>query len=156
MQLIQRDILRTYTLEIIPTAIGQTSFTFPDIPFLRNKISYAIETSIAFQMVTTGKDNRFGQVNFTYQSAGFITLVDSDNNQFVQNMPIIELQTQYNFTPSTTSPPSGTIAVATPYNTNGLTIFTERIVQWNKCSMFFNISPISALTQGFQFTIYYK
>lgn len=156
MQLIQRDISRTYTLEIVPTAIGQTTFTFPDIPFLRDKISYGIETSIQFEMVTTGKQNRFGQANFTYQSAGFITLVDSNNNQFVQNMPIIELQNQYNFTPSTTSPAQGTIAVATPYNTNGLMVFTDRIVQWNKCSMFFSVSPITALTQGFQFTIYYK
>lgn len=153
MQLIQRDILRTYTLEISATAIGQTSFTFPDIPFLRNKISYAIETSIQSFMVTTGKTNLFASSTFIGTYAGFITLVDSTNNQFCQNMPLLELQNQqYQYIDSTTP----TSSLNFPYNTNGLTTFTDKIVQWNKCSMYFPTSPITALTNGFQFTIYYK
>jgi len=151
MQLIQRDLLRTYTLEIVPTKIGQTNFTFPDIPFLRNKISYGIDASINSYMVTTGKLNYFS--NFTPGDfAGFITLVDSQNNQFIQNMPVVELiSLQYQRIEA-----SGGAIVNQPYNTNGTTIFSERIVQWNKCTMYFPTSPITALTQGFQFSIYYK
>jgi hypothetical protein len=151
MQLIQKDLLRTYTLEIVPTAIGQTSFTFPDIPFLRNKISYGIDNSLNSTMVTTGKTNLFSQSSFVGVTAGFITMVDSQNNQFIQNMPLIELQSlQYQLLD-----PTPTI-VNFPYNTNGTLIFSERIVQWNKCTLYFPTSPIASLTTGFQFTIYYK
>ena len=152
MQFIQKDLLRTYTLEITPTAIGQTTFTFPDIPFLRDRISYAIEASVGSVMITTGLSNQFTSSTFLSTYSGFVTLVDSANRQFVQNMPIKELMTKwYNnqIAPST-------IGVNQPYNTNGLMVFSERIVQWNKCSMYFPTSPITALTQGFQFVIYYK
>jgi hypothetical protein len=151
MQLIQRDLLRTYTLEIVPTKIGQTNFTFPDIPFLRNKISYGIDASINSWMVTTGKLNIFS--NFTPgELNGFITLVDSQNNQFIQNMPIVELiSLQYQRIEAGITP-----TVNQPYNTNGTIIFSERIVQWNKCTMYFPTSPITGSTQGIQFTIYYK
>jgi hypothetical protein len=152
MQLIQRDILRSYTLEVTATAIGQTTFTFPDIPFLRNKIAYAIEASVGTIMVTSGKTNQFSQATFLNTYSGFITLVDSNNNQFVQNMPLKELMTKwYN---NQISP--STIGANQPYNTNGLMVFSDRIVQWNKCSLYFPTSPISATTQGFQFIIYYK
>jgi hypothetical protein len=153
MQLIQKDLLRTYTLEIIPTKIGQTNFTFPDIPFLRNKISYGIDTSINSSMATTGKINLFSQPSFVINptTPGFLTMVDSQNNQFIQNMPLMELQSlQYQYFDSTPT------IVNFPYNTNGTMIFSERIVQWNKCTLYFPASPISILTTGFQFTIYYK
>lgn len=154
MQLIKQDIQKTYTLEVTATAIGQTTFTFPDIPFLRNKLSYAIETSIQSFMVTTGKTNLFSQSTFIGTYAGFITLVDSTNNQFVQNMPLLELQNQqYQLIDQSGTPTS---QVNFPYNSNGLMTFTERIVQWNKCSMYFPTSPILGLTSAFQFTIYYK
>lgn len=153
MQFIQRDILHTYTLELTPTAIGQTTFTFPDIPFLRNKISYAIDASIQSYMVTTGKTNLFSQSIFMGQYAGFITLVDSTNNQFCQNMPLLELvNQQYQYLDG--AAPSSIVNFS--YNTNGLMTFSDRIVQWNKCSIYFPTSPIGALSQGFQFTIYYK
>ena len=154
MQLIQKDLLKTYTLEITPTAIGQTNFTFPDIPFLRNKISYGIDTSINSYMITSGKVNLFSQSTFVGSTAGFITMVDSQNNQFIQNMPLIELQSlQYQFL---YSDGTTTNIVNFPYNTNGTMIFSERIVQWNKCTMYFPTSPISILSSGFQFKIYYK
>jgi len=153
MQLIKRDILRTYTLEIIPTSTSQKTFTFPDIPFLRNKISYAIDCSINSTMVTSGKTNLFSQSDFFAIYGGFITLVDSTNNQFVQNMPLAELMNLQNQHIETSVLAS---QFNTPYNTNGLMIFSDRIVQWNKCSLYFVGAIPSALTSGFQFTIYYK
>ena len=153
MQLIQKDILRTYTLEVTGI-IGQTNFTFPDIPFLRNKISYGIDASINQFMATTGRFNRFQSTAFLSSFAGFVTLIDSENNQFVQNMPVLELIALSNTYIDTTGTP--TQQNNTPYNTNGILIFKERIVQWNKCTMYFPVSPITTATQGFQFTIYYK
>jgi hypothetical protein len=153
MQLIQKDLLRTYTLEITGI-IGQTSFTFPDIPFLRNKISYGIDASVNQFMVTTGKTNLFSQTTFIGDYAGFITLIDSENIQFVQNMPVLELLAlQYLYIDESGTPG---VQANTPYNTNGTIIFKERIVQWNKCTMYFPVSPITTTSQGFQFTIYYK
>jgi hypothetical protein len=154
MQLIQKDLLRTYTLEILPTKTGQLNFTFPDIPFLRNKISYAIDCSINSIMMTSGKENAFSTADFFQIYGGFITLVDSQNNQFVQNMPLCELMSLQNqfISANTGSQP---LQRSYPYNSNGTMIFSERIVQWNKCSLFFP-APAISLSQGFQFTIYYK
>lgn len=152
MQLIQRDLLRTYTLEILPTKASQTNFTFPDIPFLRNKISYGIDCSLNSKMITSGKTNAFSTEDFFKTYAGFITLVDSQNNQFVQNMPWCELMAlQYQYIVGGGIPS----AINYPYNSNGTMIFSERIVQWNKCAL--NLpAPAIDLSSGFQFTIYYK
>lgn len=145
MQLNAIDIFKTYTLEVPATVVGQTNFTFPDIPFLRDKKCYGIEATANVLGPVTGKSNLFGIVAFT--QAGFITLVDNLNDQFVQNMPLTELRNAWNLFP-------GVVNIS--FNSNGLTVFSERVILWNKCTIYFPITPIPSVDRTFVFTIYYK
>lgn len=145
MQTITQDILKSYTLEIAPTASGTLNiWNFPDIPFLRNKKAFGIEATINSKGVTTGKTNLFSQPTFT--DAGFITLVDVDGIQFVQQMPLIELRSGWYLDVAAN--------ISLPHNTNAMPVFSPRFVQWNKCSVYFPVAQSTA--NCLQFTIYYQ
>jgi hypothetical protein len=144
MQSIIKDVVKTFTIEIAPAASATaTTWVFPDIPFLRNKKCYAIEASICANSAASGKINFFG--SSTLVNPAFLTLVNKDNEEFVQNMPIANLRNTENF-----NQPGDFIS----YNTNGITPFKPRIVQWTKSNVFFPTAT-GVPNLSIQFIIYY-
>ncbi len=144
MQSIIKDVVKTFTIEIAPPASATaTIWAFPDIPFLRNKKCYAIEASICANSAASGKINFFGSSTLT--NPAFLTLINKDNEEFVQNMPVVNLRNSENF---------NLVGNFIPYNTNGLTPFKPRIVQWSKSSVFFPTAT-GVANLSIQFIIYY-
>lgn len=148
MQIIKTNIVRSLTVEVNPAASATNlTWTFPDLPFLRGKKTIGIMASIQPLGVVTGKSNIIASVvNGVGLFPCFLTLVDKMNKRFVQNLPIVELST------STYLDPTANDYFAT--NSNGTFIIKPRIVQWNKCFLFF---PTATATPNLiaQFNILY-
>ena len=89
--------------------------------------------------------------SLTNRSA-FLTLYDNSGEQFIQDIPLQELIPNGCFI-SGTAPDR--LVSQTIFQRNGLTIFTPRIIQWTKCSIYFPV-PIAIPNLCFQFDIYYN
>jgi hypothetical protein len=144
---------KSYTLEVIPlNSATQTTWQFPDIPFLREKYITGIALSTNANGITSGKGNLgyFVPVNNNYVS--FLTLVDNTGKQFIQNMPLDELVCQSWQQNNNATSSSNFIG---SYNTNGLVSFKPINIVWTKCYIYFP----AALAQSFlccQFNVYYQ
>jgi len=146
-------VKKTYTLEVQPlNSATQTTWQFPDIPFLREKYITGISLSNNANGVTSGKEN-FGHLvpeNTTYSA--FLTLVNNTGIQFIQNMPLDELCIQT--TISVVASSSGSRYI-TSSNTNGLLIFKPVNIVWTKCFIYLP-SAIALSNLCCQFNIYYQ
>jgi hypothetical protein len=147
------SVKKVFTLEVIPTASAtQTTWQFPDIPFLREKYITGISLSTNSYGVTSGKSNLgLGiPVNTAYSS--FLTLVDNTGKQFIQNMPLDELAAQSYIKNNDSSSVNNYIY---SYNTNGLMVFKPVNIVWTKCFIYF---PVATGLSNYccQFNVYYQ
>jgi hypothetical protein len=129
-------------------------FTFPDIPYLRNRKVYAIALNTSPYGVDSGLSNvGFGLAfNTIANSSSFLTLYDKNGDQFIQDLPLQELICNRAFFTNTAP---DRIQFQTKFQTNGLTVFTPRIIQWTKCSIYFPVA-LGVGNVSFQFDIFYK
>jgi hypothetical protein len=147
------SVKKSFTLEVIPAASAtQTTWQFPDIPFLREKYITGIALSTNAAGVTSGKTN-FGYVvpvSATYSS--FLTLVDNSGKQFIQNMPLDELVCQSWQQNNNATSANNFI---TSFNTNGLISFNPVNIVWTKCFIYF---PVATALSNYccQFNVYYQ
>ena len=147
------SVKKSFSLEVIPAASAtQTTWQFPDIPFLREKYITGIALSTNVVGVTSGKSNLgyFVGTNSTYSS--FLTLVDNAGKQFIQNMPLDELVCQ---SWQKNNEATGTNNFIASYNTNGLVSFKPINIVWTKCFIYF---PVATSASDFccQFNVYYQ
>jgi hypothetical protein len=133
-------------------------FTFPDIPYLRDKKVFCI----ALNTATLGVDTGLSNVGWLMSDSGtgtglvnrsaFLTLYDNFGNQFIQNLPLQELISTSRFTNAIS--PNRLLNQST-YQRNGLTIFAPRIIQWTKCNIYFPLA-MNSPNLCFQFDIFYQ
>jgi len=146
-------VKKVYTLEVQPlNSATQTTWQFPDIPFLREKYITGISLSNNANGVTSGKDNLGHLIPENIIYAAFLTLVDNTGIQFIQNMPLDELciQTTINVTGATT-----TTRYIRSSNTNGLLIFKPVNIVWTKCFIYLPAATTVA-NLCCQFNVYYQ
>ena len=148
---------KSYTLEVIPLSpLTQTTWQFPDIPFLRQKYITGIALSTAAGGITSGKINLGYIVPISTSYSSFLTLVDNTGNQFIQNMPLDELvcqSWQQNNNATVTNNFIGS------YNTNGLVSFKPINIVWTKCYIYFPVAVTAFLGNSnycCQFNVYYQ
>jgi hypothetical protein len=141
---------KAYTLEVQPlNSATQTTWQFPDIPFLREKYITAISVSSNSYGITSGKNNIGSLMSSVATYSSFLTLVDNTGKQFIQNMPLDELllQSAINVT--------GVTPYLKSYNTNGLLNFKPINIVWTKCYIYF---PVATALSNYccQFNVYYQ
>lgn len=143
-------VLNSFTSEIIPSnsAVGN-QFNFPDIPFLRTRKISGIAASQSGFGVTSGKTNLNLAASLTLYPS-FLTLVDIEGNQFIQNMPIAEL-IAIGYRDSTAVLANQIFT----NNVNGLCNFKERVVVWTKSYIYFPTAT-GVANACIQFNIFYK
>jgi hypothetical protein len=144
---------KAYTLEVIPLSSStQTTWQFPDIPFLREKYITGISLSTNVGGITSGKANLgfFIPVSTLYSS--FLTLVDNGGKQFIQNMPLDELVTQSTQQNNNAVSASNFIA---SYNTNGTVSFKPVNIVWTKCYIYFPVAS-GLVNYCCQFNVFYQ
>lgn len=135
-----------------PTTTQQ--YTFPDIPYLREKKVFAIALNTSAFGVDTGLNN-IGlsmALGMMVNKSAFLTLYDNKGDQFIQDIPLQELIANKTFY-SATAPDR--LVVESIGSKNGLMIFRPRIVQWTKCSIYFPVVPTTT-NLCFQFDIFYR
>jgi hypothetical protein len=130
----------TYTVEVrIPTGTTSLQFFFPDVPYLRDKLITGLVASTSLYGVSTGL------INLCPAAGGenmFITLATSNGDQFVQNIPVTELQNNLG-------------GSANIVNTNGIWGIAPRNIVWTKSFIFFPIGGFTTNTVA-QFNIFYN
>jgi hypothetical protein len=136
-----------------PTTTQQ--YTFPDIPYLREKKVFAIALNTSVFGVDTGLNNiglslALG-TGFANKSA-FLTLYDNKGDQFIQDIPLQELIANKTFY---SAPGPDRLVAESIGSKNGLMIFRPRIIQWTKCSIYFPVAP-TTMNLCFQFDIFYR
>jgi len=129
-------------------------FTFPDIPYLRNRKVYAIALNTSPYGVDSGLSNiGYGlALNTISNSSSFLTLYDQNGDQFIQDLPLQELICNRTFLSASTP---DRLQLQSKFQANGLTVFTPRIIQWTKCSIYFPVA-LGVGNLSFQFDIFYK
>lgn len=162
MQTVQGSILRTAQIEILVprnTTTNQLIFPFPDQPFLRGKKIHSIVLSVSTYSAQSGllNVNAYlpinGPITVASTNCFFITLQDIKGNQFVQNMPLIELN-PYNQNTAT-----GSTAGISKYNLDGILAFDPKEVVWTKSYISVPTPAFttpSALDRGFQFSVFFN
>lgn len=132
-------ISNTYTVEVnIPNGSTALQFFFPDIPYLRDKMITGLVASTSLYGVSTGL------LNLCPAAGGenmFITLQTFSGEQFIQNIPVTELQNNLG-------------GSANILNTNGIWAFAPRNVVWPKSFIYFPISGFPT-NRVAQFNIFY-
>jgi len=149
MQLVKTDIVKSINVELIPVSSATAlTWTFPDIPFLRGKQVLGISLSVSAVGVTSGRTNIGTLMALgTGAYSCFITLVDDKSNNFIQQMPVVELSN------------TALIGLAgnnfVSCNTNGILLIKPRVVVWNKCFVYFPTATGLA-SHCLMFNIIYK
>ncbi len=144
---------KSYTLEVQPlNSATQTTWQFPDIPFLREKYITGIALSTAGAGITSGKINLGYVIPISNLYSSFLTLVDNGGKQFIQNMPLDELICQSWQQNNNATSASNFL---TSYNTNGLVSFKPINIVWTKCYIYF---PVATALSNYccQFNVYYQ
>lgn len=133
-------ISNTYTVEVsIPAGTTSLQFFFPDIPYLRDKLITGIVASAAEKGVSTGLNN------IAIAADGlnmFMTLQTFSGEQFIQNLPVIELSNNLGTTEAF-------------INTNTIWGIAPRNVVWTKSFIYFPTASYTAGTVA-QFNIFYN
>jgi hypothetical protein len=149
-------IQNSYNIEVIPSNSAlSTTWMFPDVPYLRTKPVTGIMLSTSSVGVNTGLNN-LGYVIMTESNpsttSGFITLVDDQGKQFIQNMPLKELISTTGFVIGNPVP---TQNYSYAYNTDGIKYIQPRIIVWTKCFIYF---PVATTLSNYciQFTALYN
>jgi len=147
-------VKKTYTLEVQPlSSTTQTTWQFPDIPFLREKYITGISLSVNQYGTTSGKSNLGFVVSAQASVSGFLTLVNNTGNQFIQNMPLDELVIlSYQRNDNAVS----TANFIFGYNTNGLISFKPINIVWTKCYIYFPTALASFPNYICQFNVFYQ
>ncbi len=128
--LYKKSVLVEITLPVGP----QTIFPFPDVPFLRNKKISAINLSVAAKGLTSGLNNiatlsvlQISAPGVNNSIPAFVTFQDYKGVQFIQNLPIIELNSTS--ISNVNTPASDFISVT---NTNGTFEIIPREINFEK------------------------
>ena len=133
-------ISNTYTVEVvIPNGTTSLQFFFPDIPYLRDKMITGIVASAALKGVSTGLNN------IAIAADGlnmFMTLQTFSGEQFIQNLPVIELSNNLGTTEAF-------------INTNTIWGIAPRNVVWPKSYIYFPTATYTDNTVA-QFNIFYN
>lgn len=146
MQLQPTDIGYCHYVEVYPNdPTTNKIWQFPDIPYLREKSLLSISVKMSTNGINTGKNNLGPSIasasNLVWSPT--LTLVDKKGNQFIQNLPLLELIPTTNNT-------------SFYGNRQGFVIFKPTLVAWSKCFIKFqSLSGISA-TSCVSFNIFYK
>jgi hypothetical protein len=88
-QILKKSVM----VEMTFNSATQTTFPFPDVPFLRHKKITGIALSLSRKCLNSGNDNlttRILDVTDAYFRSIFATFVDNNGIQFLQNIPIVE------------------------------------------------------------------
>jgi hypothetical protein len=144
---------KAYTLEVQPlNSATQTTWQFPDIPFLREKYITGIALSTNAAGITSGKANLGFYIPASNTYSSFLTLVDNTGIQFIQNMPLDELVCQSLQQNNNAVSANNLIS---SYNTNGLVAFKPINIVWTKCYIYF---PVATALSNYccQFNVYYQ
>ena len=149
MQLNNIRLENSYNVCVFPADSSTAKiWQFPYIPQLESRKSIGIQLKLSGTDPNTAKTNLgIGIVSGSYPC--FLTLVDNRGNQFVQNIPVSELNpVQYATNTNTTT------AIGYLRNTNGLFVFAPKYVAWNKCFLSF---PTATGLSGYcvMFNIFY-
>ena len=129
-------------------------FTFPDIPYLRDKKVFAIALNTARFGVDSGLTTLGNQLSsgIITDRSSFLTLYDESGDQFIKDLPLQELICSRTFRTNTIP---DRLEYQTVFQQNGLTVFTPRIIQWTKCTIYFP-DPSNVVNLSFQFDIFYQ
>lgn len=147
MYLQQVSIPNTYTTETVVTdSATANKFMFPDIPYLRFRKVVGLSASGVTLTIQSSKNNLCSR-NYPNSKASFVTIVDTDGNQFIQNMPVAELA------PFQYSDPGSSYAYKT-YNTQQTLFWRPRIVAWEKSFVYLPVA-IGVASGTYQFNIFY-
>lgn len=144
---------KAYTLEVQPlNSATQTTWQFPDIPFLREKYITGISVSTNAAGQTSGKTNLGYYIPQSNNYSSFLTLVDNTGKQFVQNIPLDELVTQ-SWQRNNLATSSNNFIYG--YNTNGLFCFKPVNIVWTKCYIYLP-TAITFSNYICQFNVFYQ
>lgn len=162
MQTVVNQLQNSAQIEILVprnTTTNQLVFPFPDQPFLRGKQITSIVMSVNSYSAQSGLLNvcAFLPANapLTVISTNsiFITLQDITGNQFIQNMPLLELN-PYNFNDS-----AGAGLGVSKHNADGILAFAPKEVVWTKSYLSVPtpaFTVASAFDRGFQFSVFFN
>lgn len=141
----------SYHVAVYPNdSATNLQWQFPDIPTLRDRKTIALQMKLCTVDVNTNKINHCLSVATKSSNCGFVTLIDNKGNAFIQNLPMLELNTTlYSENGGTTPGLSGDVR-----NANGLFVMAPKYIAWSKCFLYFptatGINNLCAL-----FNVYY-
>jgi len=154
MQVVSNPIQRSAIIElVIPDFTRLQQIPFPDQPYLRGRKIQAIHASPSQTCQQSGRKNWAYELGLgTPTLIGFpmyVTLVDQDNSQFVQNMPLLELLVA-------SSAFDQSALTQGIYNTNGITVLDPRAIVWPKSFIYFPLAPTTLSGYSLQLQVYYQ
>lgn len=127
-----------------------TQISFPDQPYLRNRKIVGM-TAVGQLQLDTSSTNIFSNYANLDTYPVFVTLVNTKNEQFVQNLPIAELFVVKQYI-------NTSVQGGTPVNMNGILLFQATDVIWPKSYLLFpnGISATIGLALSAVFNVYYE
>jgi len=138
-----KPITKSTFIEVILNNGSATRFAFPQQNYLIGKKIVAIVGSVQPFGVTSGKINI---VNSAMSSPAavpiFLTFQDKEGNQFIQNLPLVEIC------------PVKDVATNLLNNSNGLFEILPREILWTKSFLYFP-ATLTVDTYCAQFQIFY-
>lgn len=135
---------------IVDTGVAGYQVSFPDQPYLRGRKIVGLSCGTIWQL-DNGNENIFRVSTNLFDYPVFITLTNSSNTQFIQNMPAVELNSTYH------QNTQGLLTDNIPVNLNGIILWEPTEVVWPKSYLWFpagvnganpNVSAV--------FTVYYQ
>lgn len=153
MQVVVNPIVKCALIElVIPDNTRLQQIPFPDQPYLRNKQIQAFHASPSQVCAASGRKNWGYDLGIGTASIValpvYLTLVDENNAQFVQNMPVLEtLAAKSDYDTASTA-----IGI---YNTNGIPVMEPRTIVWPKSFVYFPVAPTAISGYSLQLQVYY-
>lgn len=139
-----KPLLRSTFIEVILNNGSATKFAFPQQNYLIGKKIVAIIGSVQPYGVTSGKLNIVAAaVSNPTVVPTFLTFQDMQGNQFIQNIPLVEIC------------PVKSTSLNYLNNANGLFEILPREIAWTKSFLFFP-ATLSVDTYCAQFQIFYQ
>ena len=139
-----KPIIKSTFIEVILNNATATKFAFPQQNYLIGKKITAIAGSVAPFGVTSGKVNVIAAAVLSPTAVPcFLTFQDKQGNQFIQNLPLVEIC------------PIRDVANNSLNNENGLFEILPREILWTKSFLFFPAS-LSVDTYIAQIQVFYQ